>query len=199
MSATSLNVGSGGQLPTTCDANLDPNTKCTSPAVVLFHLGQFVIVPRCSMHAEACRTALRRFLRASSWSEERVLTDGGPRAVENTGPERPRPTVALPVPLALQTGHRIVESYGRTRRLLHRSRLRHTCGTAQRRRSPIHRRGRRFRLGPRPVLGAIATLNVILRSAALLRDVLATFVHCVDVGCGEEGSARACRRCRVGS
>jgi hypothetical protein len=27
------------------------------------------------MHEEACRTALRRFLRASSWSEERVLID----------------------------------------------------------------------------------------------------------------------------
>jgi len=68
-------VGSGGQLPTTCDATLGPDTKCASPAVVLFHLGNFVIVARCSMHAEACRTALRRFLTASSWSEEQVVTD----------------------------------------------------------------------------------------------------------------------------
>jgi len=68
-------VGSGGQLPTTCDAKLDPNRNCTSPAVVLFHVGRFVIVPRCSNHAEACRTALRRFLSASSWSEEPVATD----------------------------------------------------------------------------------------------------------------------------
>jgi hypothetical protein len=64
----------------TCDAKPDPNTRCASPAVVLFHLGQFVIVPRCSMHAEACRTTLRRFLGASSWSEERVLTDKDPAA-----------------------------------------------------------------------------------------------------------------------
>jgi hypothetical protein len=27
------------------------------------------------MHADACRTALRRFLHASSWSEEPVVTD----------------------------------------------------------------------------------------------------------------------------
>jgi len=39
-----------------CDAKLDPKTRCSSPAEVLFHLG-FVIVPRCSMHAEASTAA----------------------------------------------------------------------------------------------------------------------------------------------
>jgi hypothetical protein len=65
----------------TCDAKLDPRTKCGSPAVALFHLGQHVIVARCSMHAEACRAALRSILSASSWSEEHVATDEDSTAI----------------------------------------------------------------------------------------------------------------------
>jgi hypothetical protein len=74
VSATRRDVELRSETRTTCDAKLDPRTRCASPAVVLFHLG-FVIVPRCSLHVDACRTALRRFLRASSWSEEPVRTD----------------------------------------------------------------------------------------------------------------------------
>jgi len=70
LSATSLVVSSSDRLRA-CDA-FDCPTKCGLPATVLFYVGGEIIVPRCSLHADDFRIALRDILRPAIWRERRI-------------------------------------------------------------------------------------------------------------------------------
>ena len=64
-------VSSSDRLRRSCDA-FDCPTQCGLPATVVFYVGDDVIVPRCSLHADDFRIALREILRPTVWRERRV-------------------------------------------------------------------------------------------------------------------------------
>ena len=72
LSATSLFVSSSDRLRRPCDA-FDCPTKCGLPATILFYVDEEIIVPRCSLHADDFRIALRDILRPTVWRERRIV------------------------------------------------------------------------------------------------------------------------------
>ncbi len=68
------------KVPDRCDALAELTSRCDRPATVLFYIGNETIIPRCSLHAEDLRSALRSMLRPASWRVRRRGCEGPPRS-----------------------------------------------------------------------------------------------------------------------